>query len=348
MHQWAKLVANCTLDSWREALGALLTYCAPGEREQLAAQLGDRLVGDGKQSEALLCFIVAGEMDKAVESWLMMEGADLAKASGLQSLVEVVVMVRAAVAARGLPTQARSDGQVSQALAKYAGLLAGQGSLRTALSYLSQVEVGEGELAELKQRLEQSLAPRAQAPVQAGRQPARGRQSSLTPAPRKISNEPPSYNTYGQQQPFIQPQEPPVSTYQPYKPPSMEREPAPPVPTFPPTFPNAAPASSATRSSNPLLGEFLASPTFSIERYSRWQANSGCLCGLSSSSISRLSASSYPSVLRVSATGTTTIFFPQPSRRSRRWSSTTAPCWPFQPCRSSSSCCASSSFGAST
>ena len=78
MHQWAKLVANCTLDSWREALGALLTYCAPGEREQLAAQLGDRLVGDGKQSEALLCFIVAGEMDKAVESWLMMEGADLA------------------------------------------------------------------------------------------------------------------------------------------------------------------------------------------------------------------------------------------------------------------------------
>ena len=262
MHQWAKLVANCTLDSWREALGALLTYCAPGEREQLAAQLGDRLVGDGKQSEALLCFIVAGEMDKAVESWLMMEGADLAKASGLQSLVEVVVMVRAAVAARGLPTQARSDGQVSQALAKYAGLLAGQGSLRTALSYLSQVEVGEGELAELKQRLEQSLAPRAQAPVQAGRQPARGRQSSLTPAPRKISNEPPSYNTYGQQQPFMQPQEPPVNTYQPYKPPSMEREPAPPVPTFPPTFPNAAPASSATRSSNPLLGEFLASLTF--------------------------------------------------------------------------------------
>jgi len=254
MHQWAKLVANCTLDSWREALGALLTYCAPGEREQLAAQLGDRLVGDGKQSEALLCFIVAGEMDKAVESWLMMEGADLAKASGLQSLVEVVVMVRAAVAARGLPIQARSDGQVSQALAKYAGLLAGQGSLRTALSYLSQVEVGEGELAELKQRLEQSLAPRAQAPVQAGRQPARGRQSSLTPAPRKISNEPPSYNTYGQQQPFMQPQEPPVNTYQPYKPPSMEREPAPPVPTFPPTFPNAAPAPSAARSSNPLLG----------------------------------------------------------------------------------------------
>ena len=310
MHQWAKLVANCTLDSWREALGALLTYCAPGEREQLAAQLGDRLVGDGKQSEALLCFIVAGEMDKAVESWLMMEGADLAKASGLQSLVEVVVMVRAAVAARGLPIQARSDGQVSQALAKYAGLLAGQGSLRTALSYLSQVEVGEGELAELKQRLEQSLAPRAQAPVQAGRQPLRGRQSSLTPAPRKISNEPPSYNTYSQQQPFMQPQEPPVNTYQPYKPPSMEREPAPPVPTFPPTFPNAAPAPSATRSSNPLLGEFLASLTFSIERYFRWQANSGCLCGIASSSISRLSASSYPSVLRVSATGATSIFFP--------------------------------------
>ena len=254
MHQWSKLVANCTLDCWRESLAALLTYCGPGEREMLAAQLGDRLVGDGKQGEALLCFTVAGEMDKAVESWLQMGGADMNKAAGLQSLVEVVVIVRAAVTARGLPAQAKSGGQVSQALARYAGLLAGQGSLRTALSYLCQVEVGEGELAELKQRLEQSLAPRAQASgQQSARQPAaRGRQSSLTPAPRKISNEQPSYN-YGQQQHFMQPQEPPVSSYQQYKPPSMEREP-PPVPTFPSAFPNATSPSSASRSSNPLLG----------------------------------------------------------------------------------------------
>ena len=255
MHQWSKLVANCTLDCWREALAALLTYCGPGEREMLAAQLGDRLVGEGKQSEALLCFTVAGEMDKAVESWLQMEGADMSKAAGLQSLVEVVVIVRAAVTARGLPAQAKSGGQVSQALARYAGLLAGQGSLRTALSYLSQVEVGEGELAELKQRLEQSLAPRAQAPAvqQTARQPARGRQSSLVPAQRKMSNEQPSYNYGQQQQPFMQPQELPANSYQQYKPPSMERE-VPPVPTFPSAFPNAASPSSASRSSNPLLG----------------------------------------------------------------------------------------------
>ena len=117
------------------------------------------------------------------------------------------------------------------------------------------VEVGEGELAELKQRLEQSLAPRAQAPVQAIRQPARGRQSSLVPAQRKMSNEQPSYN-YGQpQQPFMQPQEPPSNSYQQYKPPSMERE-VPPVPTFPSAFPNATSPSSASRSSNPLLGKF--------------------------------------------------------------------------------------------
>ena len=174
----------------------------------------------------------------------------MGKAAGLQSLVEVVVIVRAAVTARGLPAQAKSGGQVSQALARYAGLLAGQGSLRTALSYLSQVEVGEGELAELKQRLEQSLAPRAQAPVQAIRQPARGRQSSLIPAARKMSNEQPSYNNYGQQQ-FMQPQEPPSNSYQQYKPPSMERE-APPVPTFPSNFPNAT-SSSSSRSSNPLI-----------------------------------------------------------------------------------------------
>ena len=163
------------------------------------------------------------------------------------------------------PKKFPSGGQVSQALARYAGLLAGQGSLRTALSYLSQVEVGEGELAELKQRLEQSLAPRTapQQPsnVQAARQqqPARGRQASLTPAPRKMSNDQPSFN-YGQpQQPsFMQPQEPPLSNsyQQQYKPPSMERE-APPVPTFPSAFPTATSPSSASRSSNPLLGKLL-------------------------------------------------------------------------------------------
>jgi len=124
--------------------------------------------------------------------------------------------------------------------------------LRTALAYLSQVEVGDGELAELKQRLEQSLAPRAQVPAQAARQPARGRQSSLTPAPRKMSNEQPSYNSYGQQQPFMPPQEPPANSYQQYKPPSMERE-APSVPTFPSNFPNAT-SPSSSRSTNPLLG----------------------------------------------------------------------------------------------
>jgi hypothetical protein len=71
----------------------------------------------------MLAFTVAGDMDRVVEQWLVLEAGDLTKvpspvllllhlllqAGQLQQLVEVVVMVRAAVQARGLTAQARQE-----------------------------------------------------------------------------------------------------------------------------------------------------------------------------------------------------------------------------------------------
>jgi hypothetical protein len=49
--------------------------------------------------------VVAGSLDRVVECWMQVEGGSEAvpsTASSLQELVEVVVMVRAAVQARGM------------------------------------------------------------------------------------------------------------------------------------------------------------------------------------------------------------------------------------------------------
>lgn len=271
MHSWSRLVENCAVDSWKEALAALLTYTQPGDRESLAGNLADRLSSIGRHSEAMLCYTVAGDMDRVVESWMSVEPGDLAQGKELQQLVEVVVMVRAAVQARGLAAQARPGGKVSEALARYASLLAAQGSLTTALSYLSQVDSTSEELGELKSRLEKSLSPPARTPGQqqpharAGQDLSRQRQSSFTaPGSRKNSIEPVGHfrNQFGAAQPpnYFQPPESqpaqPTTYMQPSQPqynsqpPSMYTAPSDPVPSFKP--PSDSPVTSRS-SNNPLF-----------------------------------------------------------------------------------------------
>ena len=279
---WDRLVLHCSLDSWREALAAVLTYTGPGERERLSGQLAARLASGGREGEALLVFTVAGDMDRVVDTWLGVEAGDLAQAQELQHLVEVVVMVRAAVVARGLPATVSQGGRVQEALARYAGLLAAQGSLGTALAYLNQVESGgEGELGELKARLEKSLAPakavQQQPVVQQGRS---ARQPSQTPSfgSRKSSLDP--YSSHGQpsyfqppqqeqpQQTFLQPQQPPSQQH--YQPPNPYQPPSDPVPTFQP--PPSLPAAPTSQPSNPLLGgRRTVDPSISGPQYQQYQ-----------------------------------------------------------------------------
>jgi len=168
MEGWQKLVNNSSLDSWREVLAALVTYTDTNTRQTLAARLADRLADcESTRSEAMLCYVVAGNLDRVVDCWMQVEvGGDAVPttAGTLQELVEVVVMVKAAVQARGLPVSSQPGERLSAALGSYAGLLAAQGSLSAALVYLSDVGGEDTELARLKQRLEKSLAQPQQPP----------------------------------------------------------------------------------------------------------------------------------------------------------------------------------------
>jgi len=156
---WEKLVENCNLDCWREVLAALVTYTDANTKQQLSGRLAARLsAGSGENVvSGLLCYLVAGDLDQVVSGWLTLVGQADSPAS-LQELVEVVVMARAAVRTRGIGLTNLPGGQLSTALAQYASLLASQGSLATALSYLGEESVGvDAELQELRERLQKAL-----------------------------------------------------------------------------------------------------------------------------------------------------------------------------------------------
>jgi len=179
MGSWDKLVEHCGLDSWREVLAALVTYTDTDTKQALAGCLADRLAAAGGENvvNGLLCYMVAGDLEKVVSSWLGVVG-EVGTPASLQELVEVVVLARAAVQTRGMTGVGLPGGQLSAALAQYATLLAGQGSLATALSYLGEEGVGgDQELQQLRERLQKALA-RAQ--PASGVQPRQNQQQPLS------------------------------------------------------------------------------------------------------------------------------------------------------------------------
>ena len=115
-----------------------------------------RLVASG-DSHGTLCYVVAGDLDRVVNTWLEGRGVDsTATTAELQDLVEVVMMVRAAVEASGASTGLAAGGRLAASLSQYASLLAAQGSLGTALTYLGDT-TGDQQLTDLKERLEKCL-----------------------------------------------------------------------------------------------------------------------------------------------------------------------------------------------
>ena len=265
---WEKLVTNCDLSSWREVLAAVLTYTDVSRKHVLAGRLGDRLA-EGKEKErmvsALQCYLVAGDLDKIVSSWLDLTGTADPSPSDLQELVELAVVSRAAVARRGLTSSSCPGGQLSSALGQYASLLASQGSLATAMSYLPEETVaGDKELTQLKERLQKALAgPGPAQPQRTGRGSqavarntsggsySSSRHSFSQPAPARRPSMEPNYGAFNTAQPYSTPHmmTPAVSAYQPTPAPSQP-PPVEPVPTLqppPPASDSSAPAS------NPLL-----------------------------------------------------------------------------------------------
>ncbi|XP_060103107.1 protein transport protein Sec31A isoform X9 [Heteronotia binoei] len=134
---WKEIVQSCDLQNWKEALAAVLTYARPDEFAALCDLLGSRLENEGDsllQTQACLCYICAGNVEKLVACWTKAQDGN--NPLSLQDLIEKVVILRKAVQL----TQAMDADAVGSLLAEkmsqYANLLASQGSIAAALAFL--------------------------------------------------------------------------------------------------------------------------------------------------------------------------------------------------------------------
>lgn len=169
---WSGVIAQCTTDSWKEALAATLTH-AKEQLPELCERLGDRLQESSSSASsssiqsAILCFICAGNVEKLVDYWPALNAPPSSsedrkeQIAKLQDLVEIVMLLQKALELQGRHQSA--SGKLASLLTRYAGLLVAQGALSSALSYLGPSE--DPQVVDMRERLYYSLGHKQQPSV---------------------------------------------------------------------------------------------------------------------------------------------------------------------------------------
>ncbi|KFV67823.1 Protein transport protein Sec31A [Dryobates pubescens] len=175
MKNWKEIVQSCDLQNWREALAAVLTYARPDEFAALCDLLGSRLESEGDsllQTQACLCYICAGNVEKLVACWTKAQDGNSPLA--LQDLIEKVVILRRAVQLTQAVDPNAVGALLAEKMSQYANLLAAQGSIAAALTFLP-ANTNQPNIMLLRDRLcrAQEELPGAQQPLKAAteRQP---------------------------------------------------------------------------------------------------------------------------------------------------------------------------------
>ncbi|NXO38252.1 SC31A protein, partial [Locustella ochotensis] len=166
---WKEIVQSCDLQNWREALAAVLTYARPDEFTALCDLLGSRLEKEGDsvlQTQACLCYICAGNVDKLVACWTKVQDGN--SPLSLQDLIEKVVILRKAVQLTQAVDPNAMGALLAEKMSQYANLLAAQGSLAAALTFLP-ANTNQPNIVQLRDRL-----CRAQGALPAGQDGLKG------------------------------------------------------------------------------------------------------------------------------------------------------------------------------
>ncbi|KAG7202003.1 hypothetical protein KM043_004690 [Ampulex compressa] len=159
---WAELVKNSDISCWREVLLGIFTHASAQERPVLCDILGDRLASCDDvllRRQSQICYVCSGNLSKIIGS---SEGE-------IQEVVELVTLMRRALELHGVGEQ-QAEGKIATILTRYAEILAAEGNLESALSYLGESQ--DQQLGTLKERLCRALgyiqdAPRSKVtPVQ--------------------------------------------------------------------------------------------------------------------------------------------------------------------------------------
>ncbi|XP_044537460.1 protein transport protein Sec31A isoform X7 [Gracilinanus agilis] len=153
MKNWKEIVQSCDLKNWREALAAVLTYARPDEFSALCDLLGTRLEKEGDsllQTQACLCYICAGNIEKLVACWT--KAQDGSNPLSLQDLIEKVVILRKAVQLTQATDTSAIGVLLAEKMSQYASLLAAQGSIAAALAFLP-ANTSQPNIVQLRDRL---------------------------------------------------------------------------------------------------------------------------------------------------------------------------------------------------
>lgn len=166
MADWSGVISQCTIDSWKEALVAALTH-SRDQSPLLCERLGERLQIESGGDQAIvknsiLCYICAGNIERIVDAWGTINGAELTENSEkLQELVEIVILLSKAMERQG--KNVAVYGKYAELLSKYASLLAAQGSLDMALTYIGTSQ-DDTSIIDLRERLYYALGHKQQQP----------------------------------------------------------------------------------------------------------------------------------------------------------------------------------------
>ncbi|KAM6402073.1 protein transport protein Sec31A isoform 1-T2 [Pluvialis apricaria] len=150
---WKEIVQSCDLQNWREALAAVLTYARPDDFAALCDLLGNRLESEGDsllQTQACLCYICAGNVEKLVACWTKAQDGN--SPLSLQDLIEKVVILRKAVQITQDVDPNAVGALLAEKMSQYASLLAAQGSIAAALTFLP-VNTSQPNIVLLRDRL---------------------------------------------------------------------------------------------------------------------------------------------------------------------------------------------------
>uniref|UniRef100_A0A4W6CWE7 Protein transport protein Sec31A n=1 Tax=Lates calcarifer TaxID=8187 RepID=A0A4W6CWE7_LATCA len=165
MKDWHDILKTCDLQNWKEALAAVMTYAQPEEFSSLCDLLGGRLEAASVaqlQAQACLCYICAGNVEKLVACWTKAQDGHCPLS--LQDLVEKVVVLRRAVEQTQRSGATAIGVLLAEKMSQYAGLLASQGSLSTAITYLPD-NTNQVAIQQLRDRLRRALGQQAVAPA---------------------------------------------------------------------------------------------------------------------------------------------------------------------------------------
>ncbi|XP_056322893.1 protein transport protein Sec31A isoform X6 [Danio aesculapii] len=157
MKDWLDILETCDLQNWKEALAAVMTYAKPEEFSALCGLLGSRLESSEDvelQAQACLCYICAGTVEQLVSFWTKTQ--DSCSPLSLQELVEKVVVLQRAVEKAQGALPADMGALLAEKMNQYASVLASQGSLQTAISYLP-TNTEQVSVQHLRERLSRAL-----------------------------------------------------------------------------------------------------------------------------------------------------------------------------------------------